>query len=541
MPEQTAKSAGLGWGMRMVALDNALRPVEPLLVLGCASLYAGGGWGSFKLAESLAYLLFRLSLLGMDRGIVWRFGHSQSDEYRRDLFAAMGRVLAASLLGSLLLVGLSLTAVGSVRGMDLPLSNLLLIAAAIPLLALAELAFQANLNHKEMLARILGKNVVMPLVTFGGALLGRFLDGPGLPFWFFLGALANAVVAAVAFLRIHRLPPPSVFAARPSKALRGFSFPLIGSDLLVGATSRVDLMLIGGLAGIQAVEVYNVVMMIGRSLNAIRQSFEGLLLSAFSREGASELTASLRDLINHSVWAVGNLMGLALLAVVFWGRDLLLLLNREYHDGWLPLIAMTFFAWIGVHGDLSGLMLQGLGRTRAWMAAQMTGFVVNVALCVWWIPLWGALGGVLSLGISTFAQGVICQVLLWRASGRNLWIDRYLFSSLHFASGLLLLSFLSLQMDGVPARVSLFVTGSAAWILLYRRSSQLLGGNPVRLQAHPLVPPLAKLPSRGGSIVGFVLGDRRFQTWRGRLRSGLPSCPQAAMSSTPLVPRSRTR
>ncbi len=469
----------LGWGMRMVALDNALRPVEPLLVLGCASLYAGGDWGSFKLAESLAYLLYRLSLLGMDRGIVWRFGHATPLEYRSDLFASLRWVLAASLVAALFLVGLSLTAAGSVRGMELPLPSLLLVASAIPLLALADLAYQANLNQKEMLARIVGKNVILPLVTFGGAVPSHFLGGPGLPFWFFLGALANGVVAAFAFLRIHKLRATDLLPSVPSRELRGFSIPLVGSDLLAGATSRLDLMLIGGFAGIQAVEIYNVVMMIGRSLIAIRQSFEGLLLSAFSREGARELTANLRELFNHSVWTVGNLMGLALLVVVFWGRDLLLLLHREYQDGWFPLITMIFFAWISVYGDLSGLMLQGLGRTRAWMAAQISGFVVNVALCVWWIPQWGAMGGVLSLGVSTFVQGVLCHVLLWRTSQKNLWIDRYMLSSLHIGSALLFLSLLSLQLDSVTARAPLFVAGAAGCIILFLRSSRHFSAIPM--------------------------------------------------------------
>lgn len=481
-PGPARHPTSLGWGMRMVALDNALRPVEPLLVLGCASLYAGGDWGSFKLAESLAYLLYRLSLLGMDRGIVWRFGNSTPHEYRSDLFASLRWVLVASLVSALLLVALSLTAAGSVRGLELPLSSLLLVASAIPLLALADLAYQANLNQKEMLARIVGKNVVLPLVTFGGAVLSHFLGGAGLPVWFFLGALANGVVAAFAFLRIHRLHPSDLLPSAPSKELRGFSIPLVGSDLLAGATSRLDLMLIGALAGIQSVEIYNVVMMIGRSLIAIRQSFEGLLLSAFSREGVRELTASLRDLFNHSVWAVGNLMGLALLVVVFWGRDLLLLLHQEYQDGWFPLITMTFFAWISVYGDLAGLMLQGLGRTRAWMVAQITGFVVNVGLCLWWIPLWGALGGVLALGVSTFVQGLLCQALLWHAAQKNLWIERYLMSSLHFASGLLFLSLLSLNLDSLTSRAPLFAIGAAAWIFLYQRSARQFSGNPVTQQ-----------------------------------------------------------
>ena len=41
---------------------------------------------------------------------------------------------------------------------------------------------------------------------------------------------------------------PVGFYSLWAKELLGFSLPLIGSDLLAGVTSRIDLMLIGGIA-----------------------------------------------------------------------------------------------------------------------------------------------------------------------------------------------------------------------------------------------------------------------------------------------------
>ncbi|HNC98861.1 MAG TPA: hypothetical protein PKW90_22195, partial [Myxococcota bacterium] len=166
----------------MVLLDNLSKLIEPLLVLACAGVYAGGGWGSFKLAESFAYLLFRTSLLGLDRGVVWWFGKREESQYQRDLAAVIQLVLAVSLLGALVLVGLSHLGSMEIRGLSLSLSETFMIAAAIPALALAEILFQANLNRQNLTFRILGKNLVHPLVTFGGALLSHRLGGPGLPF-----------------------------------------------------------------------------------------------------------------------------------------------------------------------------------------------------------------------------------------------------------------------------------------------------------------------------------------------------------------------
>lgn len=463
--ERTAMD--MGWGMRMVALDNALRPVEPLLVLAAASLYAGGGWGSFKLAESLAYLLYRLSLMGLDRGIVWRFGNASPEGYRRDLFASIAWVLGASLLGSISLLGISLATVGLVQGMDISYGSLLLISAAIPLLAVADILYQANLNRQEMLARILGKNLALPILTFGGAVLGHVLGGPGLSFWFFLGSLANAIVAAIAFLRRHTVHRGDLLPSLPSAELRRFALPLVGSDLLTGLTSRVDLILLGSLAGIKAVEIYNVVMMIGRSLAAIRQSFEGFLLATFAHEGKQLLSTELRLRLNKAAWVVGSLMGLVLVGVAFWGRDLLSLLDPQYRDGWTALLAMAFLTWLNVSGDLSGVMLQGLGRSREWLLAQAAGFALNIALNLWWIPLWGALGGVLALGVSALLQGLASQFLLWRPQ-RNLWTGDYLRGYFLYLFTLLPLAATSLLLESPWVRIPLFLAVTAAWLGLYR-------------------------------------------------------------------------
>jgi O-antigen/teichoic acid export membrane protein len=462
----------MAWGMRMAFLDNVLRLVEPLLVLACASLYAGGSWGSFKLAESTAYLLFRVSLLGLDRGIVWWYGQTDDPRYSRDLIASLMAVLAASLLGSVIMMGLSTFAFGSIRGLSLPWHEALLVAAAIPLLAVSEVLYQANLNQKNMIARILGKNIVLPLTTFGGALVGHVLHGPGLPTWFFLGCASNAAVALTSFLSLHHRFSWSELCPRmPDRSLLSFSLPLTGTDLLTGLTGRIDLMLLGELADIRAVEIYNVVTMIGRSLQAIRESFDSMLLSAFSGEGARRMTSSLRERLNHATWAVGNLMGVALMVVVFWGRDLLSYLNPQYGDSYLALIVMTAFTYLNVFGDMSGLMLQGLGRTRSWGLARVIGFASNLVCNLWWIPLWGALGGVLALKVSELVQGILSQVLLRRESGKRIWIRTYMGNYAIFASALLILCGISLMEMPLQLRIPLFTLAATAWLASYRNYS----------------------------------------------------------------------
>ena len=458
------------WGLRMVLLDNLSRPFEALLTLACASIYAGGAWGSFRFAESFAYLLFRLSLLGLDRGIVWWHGQTDSARYRKDLGSSIWIVGFTSVAGAAMFLLLAGTAIGRVKGLELSTADNWCIAASIPLLAMAEFLYQANLNRKEMLARIVGNNLVLPLCMFGGAILSH---GMGLawrlPACFLFGNTANALVATWAFLDRHSEEDLPRLPGRPSSQLLSYGMPILGSDLLSGIVARFDLVLLGRISGIRAVEVYNLVMTLGKTLQAIRQSFEGLLLSSFSREGSNRLTPRLRLRFNHAAWAVGNILGFAFLLVVFWGKDFLDFLNPEYRDGYLSLVVLTSFTYLNVHGDLSGLMLQGLGRSRIWGLAQIAGFVVNIGCNLWWIPLWGAFGGVLALGVSFLVQGLLCQAFLARLAGaEGLWRSDYLRSSAGFALLLFVASLASLWMGGNWIRIPCFFLLGSIWFALYR-------------------------------------------------------------------------
>ena len=475
----------------MVLVDNLSRPLEAILTLACASLYAGGRWGSFRLAETLAYLLFQISLLGMDRGIIWWRGQVKPSEYDVSLSASVWMVLATSIIGMFAFLFLSQHVIGGVRGLDLPRYDRWSVAASIPLLALASLLYQANLNRKNMAARIVGNNLVVPLVMFGGAIVGHvFGTGWRLANCFLCANAANALLAIGSFFWLHGeiLQRP----AFPPRRLVAYGLPLAGSDLLSGVMARFDLALLGNLAGIRAVEVYNLVTTIGKTLQAIRQSFEGLLLTSFSHCGSHRVTPNLRHRFNHSVWSVGTLLGLALLVVVFWGREFLSFLDPQYRDGYPALVAIASFTCLNVAGDLGGLMLQGLGRSRAWGASQLVGFVVNIGCNLWWIPLWGTLGGIFALGASMLIQGTLCLFLLWLAAEKHLWELPVLKSLFGLAAILLFFCLFSLEFWAPWPRVTLFLGASLILGIAYRRHVRMFRQTP----DHTLIPP----PSEGTSL-----------------------------------------
>jgi O-antigen/teichoic acid export membrane protein len=411
------------WGLRMVFLDNILRPLEPVMILACASLYAGGAWGSFRMGEAMVYLLYKLCLMGLDRGVIWDFGQVEFKEHRLEVLASVRAVGLASLVGVAAMVVLSLLTSQSVKGLELGTADLLSQAASIPLLALSELMYQANINRRAMIARIVGTDILIPFLVFGGGWLGHSMGWPiTLSRWFLIGNLANAMLAFVSFSRLYAVKWREwIGPVLPSRPLMRYSLPFLWSELLNGLVMRLDLMLVGEFAGIRAVEIYNVIIMLSRTLQGIRQSFEGLLLSAFSRTGNRNFTQAMRTSLNKATWTVMNLLGLALFLISVWGLTFLRLLHPQYMAGYWALVSISAFVFLNAYGDLSAVMLQGLGRSSEYTVAQVVGFAVNLSMNLLLVPKYGIFGGVLALGAAFLLQGSICQTFLWRGSRLLPW------------------------------------------------------------------------------------------------------------------------
>ena len=465
------------WGIRMVMLDNLLRPLEPVLILICASLYAGGAWGSFRVAEALVYLIYKMSLLGLDRGVIWGHGQNDFSEHRRDILASIRLVGIVSVLGACTMFLISKFAGGSIQGLSLETSDILAQALALPMLALSELMYQANINRREMIARIIGTDIIIPFIVFGGAILNVHMGwNLSLSKWFLLGSCANFILAALNFASVYEVYWRDFFSVKmPSRELLRYSLPFLSIDTLAGLIARVDLMLVGAFGGIQAVEIYNVIIMMSRSLQAIRQSFDSILLSAFSRNGARTLTTELKERMNIATWGIANVLGLALFIIAVWGESFLRLLHPEYQSGYWSLVSISTFVFLNSFGDMSGVMLQGLGKSREFVIAQIIAFAANVALNILLVPSMGSFGGVLALGVAFILQGLFCQLFLWRSSHTFPWMLRYFRSIMLMSLWLVIFGAVSALLNQRSSRVALSLLAVGSWLWIFKRLFRTYG------------------------------------------------------------------
>lgn len=409
-------------GSRFMLLDNASKVVEPLLVLLCAKVYAGGEWGTFKYYESLILLLIRLGSLGLDRGIVWIYSRCADDAaFIRRFSRAVNLVFLFSTAIFLFVLLQHLGYIPDIGSWTdklpkAPPLQLALFLASVPVQACASIFLQSLLNKRVLHLGILIKNLAVPAAIFAPALLLSMTEykslGLALPYLF--GNLLGLTLAFLGFLRHYRVSFKDwAFSAFPSMALLRFSLPLASTDFFMSFAYRFDILLLGRYSGIRDVEIYSVIVMISNTLRSLRQSFDGIMLSVFSEGAAREIGESQKRNFNYASWLVTSVQIPFFFLALFFGRQLLALISPAYAGGYRVLVVATFFNLLITVGVFSGQMLVGLGKTYMIPVSQVIYLVSAVGLNFLMVPPYGAEGAAWATGLSAVASTLACFVAIW--------------------------------------------------------------------------------------------------------------------------------
>lgn len=461
-------------GSRFMIADNVSKVVGPLLVLLCAKLYAGGEWGFFKYYESILLLLTRLAVLGMDRGVVWIYAQRGGDDaFVRVFSRALNFVLAFAVLLALgagahwmgwlpVWSGITHDAPGATA------FNIACYLASIPFQAATIMLLQSLLNKRRLLPQAIVRNIVVPLATLGPAALLAFTPykqyGLAVPYLF--GNLLGFAIALWYFRRAFpRAGENWGASAKVPKDMVKFSAPLASTDFAMSLAYRVDILLLARFVGLEAVEVYSVIVMIANTLKSVRQSFDGIMLSVFSKAKSTIPTPEQIRNFNHANWIVLSLQLPFLPLALLFGNELLGMISPVYAGGGMVLALIIFFNLWSTLGAFSGQFVMGIGRTWIIPLSQLVFFSLSFALNMLLIPPFGMMGAATATGLAGAASALVSLSGVWYFN-RSWPIHRPY--TTHTMIQVLLLApagvIAFLPGIGVPARIGVF---AAACILFY--------------------------------------------------------------------------
>ncbi len=400
-----AKGSAINFLGTLIGIIDTLFLVAISWVLGEEIL------GTYILASQFVVIALRLSVLGLDKGLLRHVPMADLE----DANSASAPAHVASVVGTAFRVTvlLSLVATGILIGVaPLLISGdaegsrwLALMALALPGSAVTQLFLFALRGRSDMLAFVIVKNIAIPALLFLTAVpaYGLGFDSDALIIAFNASAYLGAVVAFWLFKRrFTALTFGAIWRAPIDRDLIRFSLPQGLTEPLNFLLSRIDVIMIAAFFpdARELVAFYGVAAMIGGVVKKVRLAFGTSLapvLSGLMAEGnRDELVHVYRQVAR---WTLTLYLAVAI-AVSLAAPLVLQTFGDSYVAYWdlVPILAAGFLVNAAAGPAQAALLMAGHSGFELLNTIALN--VLNVGLNVILIPRYGVYGAAIATATS---------------------------------------------------------------------------------------------------------------------------------------------
>jgi len=418
---------------RFILVDNLTKLATPFMVFLCAKLFFGGPWGLFKYYETLMLVLFRLSSMGLDKGIIYFFSRSENEsEYLKNFFRSLWMGLGVSFLmilfGFLSFYNILPIPFLSSSEMKIPLWYLALFLGSIPLQLATQFLLQSLINKGSIYPAAFVRNGILAGGVYGLAVLLYFT--PYQQYALGIGYGAASLVAFITSGIFFLTKYPNAFRhcwvlPLPPKNILKYSLPIATTEFVMTFAIRFDLLLLAQFGNVKMVEIYAIVVVVANSLRSIRQSFDNILLNLFSDNKNNAFSNKFKIMYNYAVWLVCSYQLPLFIGITMYAKQFLGLIGSAYSEGSLALSIAAFFILLNNFGAYAGTLLMGLGKSIYIPITQGIFFVGSIFLNYLLVPQYLLVGAALATGLSGFMGGSTAFVLACKESKTWLLIGYY--------------------------------------------------------------------------------------------------------------------
>jgi polysaccharide transporter, PST family len=393
----------MGWLM----VDRIVRMGMGLFVGVWVARYLGPAqFGSLNFAIAFVALIGSMATLGLDGIVVREVLHNAGDTHE-----ILGTTLALRSTGGLLAAGVSIAAVWLIQPHDreaLLLVSILSLTLVFQAFDTIDSFFQSQVRSKITVWAKNGAFLVFAAIRVS-------LIYARAPLWAFASALAGEVVLGAGGLAIgYRLSGGRMLSWRSSKKRAGYllqqSWPVIFSAMAIMVYMRLDTVMLKVMKGDFAVGMYSAATKVSEVWYFIPVAIVSSVSPAIMRakDDPKLFYGRLRklfSLMTLSACVIGTIVALASHAIIR------ILYSHSYSDA-APVLAVhvwaSVFVFLGVAQspwDISKNMLKlSLYRTLA-------GAVINVAMNLYLIPRYSAMGAAIATVVSYAISGVFANAL----------------------------------------------------------------------------------------------------------------------------------
>jgi polysaccharide transporter, PST family len=388
--------------------DKTLRLILGLAVATWMARYLGPkDFGSLNFATAFAALFGPIADVGLQAVVVRELVRRPMERARILIGALVIRIVgagAAIVLSSLFIFIL--------RPIDLEARVLVLV------ISLSLLPQAWDVIDFDYQARIQSRPIVVirsvSLIVFSSIKVWLIIKGAGL-IWFAWTIIGEAFLSAVLMAWLSRLLSFSFFnisetAVFEIKRLLRYSWPLAFSNLSVVFYMRIDQVMLGQLSGDQAVGIFSAAVRVSESWYFVPMAILAAVAPALTKTYDSSQEQYRRKLllfIRLVCW-LGLIAGLVL--TLASNRIIQLLYGPHYSQA---SAVLAIHAWAGVFACLgigSVPWFVNAGIVKLKMMYTVAGAACNVALNLYSIPRFGAVGAAISTLISYAVSGFLINV-----------------------------------------------------------------------------------------------------------------------------------
>jgi O-antigen/teichoic acid export membrane protein len=459
-------------------------------------------FGAFAYALSVASMGASVTLFGLDKAVT-RFIPIYEEQGRYPkMFGAL-----ILMVGTVLGIGLSLVMIvfglqgvlGRVVVSDpLSLSLLLILIALAPMHALDSF-FQGMLavfaSPRDIFIR---RHLLGPGLKLTAVLVVLLVRGNVylLAFGYLIGGFLGQVVYVLMIVKLlraqgllQRFDPRRI--DWPVRETFSFSIPLLSTDVVYILRSSAVVLFLEYFRGTSDVADFKAVIPLAGLSLVVMQSFKYLYTPLAARLFARNDRVNINDLYwRTAIWIA--IFSFPVFAVSFALSEpvTVLVLGSRYAQSGIILSLLALGNYFNAALGFNSYTLRVYGKVRYIMAIDLLAAVLGLALNLWLIPLYGALGAAIGTCAALIAHNLLNHAGLLQGTGIDLFQWRYLrvYASLIVAAAGLLL--IQMTFD-LPLVIGVILVGLVSLFIVRLNRKELdVGQMFPELRRIPLLRPL---------------------------------------------------
>jgi O-antigen/teichoic acid export membrane protein len=399
-------------GVLVTYVGYAVKLSMPLLLVLATRTFGAERWGVFLAAQAVLLIAVRVSLLGLDKGLLWLVAGQSDQNPLRGVRTALLVVTGTSLVTALALFLAPGLVLSGAEVMALRIGALGLVP-----FALSELFLHAAMGQRRMELQVAVRDTINPitqvLVALGLWQLG--VREQGLAWSFVASHVVSLGFAVAGFRRLFRAQPwPHEPRLALPPGLMRYATPLWLAEMSNSFVLRLDTLVLAALTDPMTVGVWGIVGQFANALRQMRRAYDPIVTAITARIAARHDARRLAETFSYAAQMV-SLTQLPVFALLFVGAEVIMpLYGPEYASGTPALLVLVSFFLLSGGTGLAGLVVNGYGRSMLTLLNTLGTALFEIALLYWLVPKLGMVGAAIAVGGSLCTLNAV-QMLEMRA------------------------------------------------------------------------------------------------------------------------------